>query len=150
MHYNKQIQELNNKIKAVWKIVKKETGKHSAEDVTPLKKTNDNAIENPKLFINHFNTYVLTIVKRMNNDTKTITEEAIKYHAQAIPKTFPNIELMPTRVNEIKSTINFHKSKCTCGYDEISTYLIKSCADYISVPLTYLCNQSMAVGVFPE
>jgi hypothetical protein len=23
-------------------------------------------------------------------------------------------------------------------------------ADYISIPLTYLCNHSMAVGIFPE
>jgi hypothetical protein len=35
MHYNKQMLQPNNKVKAVWKIVKKETGKYSTE-VTPL------------------------------------------------------------------------------------------------------------------
>jgi hypothetical protein len=28
--------------------------------------------------------------------------------------------------------------------------LLKSCADYVSVPLSYLFNQPMVVGVFPE
>jgi hypothetical protein len=34
MHYNKQILESDNKVKAIWKIVKKEIGKYSKE-VTP-------------------------------------------------------------------------------------------------------------------
>jgi hypothetical protein len=43
----------------------------------------------------------------MNNDTTTlITEDTTKYLTEAIPKTFPNINLMPTTINEIKSTIN--------------------------------------------
>jgi hypothetical protein len=106
MHYNKQILESNNKVKAVWKIVKKETGKYSTE-VTPSIKINDNAIQNPKLLANSFNTYFLTIIETMNNDTTTLTtEDTTKYLTEAIPKTFPNTNLMPTTVNEIKSTIN--------------------------------------------
>jgi hypothetical protein len=57
---------------------------------------------------------------------------------------------MPTTVNEIKSTINSLKWKNSCGYDQIATTLLKSCADYIIVPLSYLWTQSMAVGIFPE
>jgi superoxide dismutase len=106
MHYNKQVLESNKKVKAVWKIVKKETGKYSTEEVTPSIKINDNAIQNPKLFANSFNTDFLTIIERMNNDTTTLTtEDATKYLTEAIPKTFPNIYLMPTTVNEIKSII---------------------------------------------
>jgi hypothetical protein len=50
----------------------------------------------------------------------------------------------------VKLKVNSLRSKNSCGYDEISTTLLKNCADYISVPLNYLCNQSMAIGVFPE
>jgi hypothetical protein len=59
---------------------------------------------------------------------------------------------MPHKVspNLISSIINSLKSKNSCGYDEISTTLLKSCADYVIVLSSYLCNQSMAVGVFPE
>jgi hypothetical protein len=57
---------------------------------------------------------------------------------------------MATTENEIKSIINSLKSKNSCGCDDISTMLLKNCADFISVPLSCLCNQSMAVGAFPE
>jgi hypothetical protein len=35
MHYIKKILESGNKVKAVWKTVKKETGKESTEKMTP-------------------------------------------------------------------------------------------------------------------
>jgi hypothetical protein len=50
----------------------------------------------PKLIANF---YFLTITERMNNDTTTITEDAIKYLTKAIPITFPNINLMPITAN---------------------------------------------------
>jgi hypothetical protein len=107
MHYNKQVLESNNKVKAVWKIVKNETGKYSTEEVIPSIEINYNAIQNPKLLAYTFNTYFLIIIERMNNDTTTLTtEDATEYLTEAIPKTFPNINLMPATVNEIKSIIN--------------------------------------------
>jgi hypothetical protein len=43
------------------------------------------------------------IIESMNNDITTLTtEDATKYLTEAIPKTFPNINLMRTTVNEIK------------------------------------------------
>jgi hypothetical protein len=51
---------------------------------------------------------------------------------------------------KVKNLRNSLKSKALCGYDQISTNPLRSWADYISVPLGYLCSQLMAVGVFPE
>jgi hypothetical protein len=68
MHYNKQLLDSNNKVKVVWKTVK-----YSTEEVTLSIKINDNAIQNPELLANSFNTYFLTIIERMNNDTITLT-----------------------------------------------------------------------------
>jgi hypothetical protein len=68
-------------------------------------KINDNVIKNhPKLIADSVNSYFLTIIDRMNNDiTALTTEDAMKCLTEAIPKTFPNINLMPTTTNEIKS-----------------------------------------------
>jgi hypothetical protein len=69
----------------------------------------------------------------MSNDSITLmTEDATKYLTEAIPKTFPNINLMPTTANKIKGIIHSLKLKKMCGYDEISTTLLKSCTDYIT------------------
>jgi hypothetical protein len=75
----------------------------------------------------------------MNNYTTTLVAQVARNCLiEAIPKTFPNINLMPTIAKEIKSIINSLKSKL-CGYDEISMTLL------ISFPLSYLYNQSMAI-----
>lgn len=71
MHYSKQMLESDNKLKAIWKIVKQEIGKYSSEEVTPPIMMKDNVIKNPKLNANPFNTYFLTVMERMNNDTTT-------------------------------------------------------------------------------
>jgi hypothetical protein len=47
----------------------------------------------------------------MNSDVITVTtEEATKYLAEAIPKTFTNVNLMPTTANEVTSKINSLKN----------------------------------------
>jgi hypothetical protein len=57
-----------------------------------------------------------------NSDTTTPkTEDAMKFLAKAIPNSFPNINLIPTTPNEIKSIITSLKSKNSCGYDGISS-----------------------------
>jgi hypothetical protein len=74
--------------------------KYSTEEATPSIKINDNAIQNPELLVNSFNTYFVTIIEKINIDTTTLrTEDATKYLMEAIPKTFPDISLMPTTVN---------------------------------------------------
>jgi hypothetical protein len=78
----------------------------------------------------------------MNSDTTALmTEDTTKYLNEGIPKTFPNINIIPTTANEFKRIINSLKSTNSFGYDEISTELFKSCTNYISFPLSYLYNQ---------
>ena len=36
------------------------------------------------------------------------------------------------------------------GYDEISVKIIKQSASFISSPLTYICNKSLELGIFPS
>jgi hypothetical protein len=44
MHLNKLIAESNNKLKTAWKIVKRETGRQSANTECPPIKINDNIV----------------------------------------------------------------------------------------------------------
>jgi hypothetical protein len=36
------------------------------------------------------------------------------------------------------------------GYDEIPVKILKSCKHFISSPLTYIINISLATGIFPD
>ena len=52
--------------------------------------------------------------------------------------------------NEIISIIKSLKTKNSFGYDEISPKILKISANYISSPLTYICNKAISTGVFPD
>jgi hypothetical protein len=67
--------------------VKDETGKHSTMEENPSIKVINSVINSPKLIANLFNTHFLTIVEKLNNGTKSLTEEgAIQYMTKAIPR----------------------------------------------------------------
>ena len=51
---------------------------------------------------------------------------------------------------EICSIIKSIKSKNTYGYDEISTKILKISSNYITSPLTHICNKIILSGSFPD
>jgi hypothetical protein len=42
------------------------------------------------------------------------------------------------------------KFKVSCGYDEISSRILKISAPYVLSPLTYIFNKVPSTGIFPE
>jgi hypothetical protein len=58
------------------------------------------------------------------------------------------MRLRNTPTKEIEEIIKSLKSKNTCGYDRISTKILK--AKFISSPLTHICNKSLPSGGFPS
>jgi hypothetical protein len=86
--------------------VKDKTGQHSTAEENPSAKVNNTVINIPKLMQPHNNTYFLTTVDKLDSGTKFPTEEeAIQYMTRTIPRTFPDINLLPTTANEIKNLI---------------------------------------------
>ena len=59
--------------------------------------------------------------------------------------TFKNIDEII-----VKKTINNLPTKNSCGYDDISSKLLKVIAPVIIKPLTLLINQVLNTGIFPE
>ena len=51
--------------------------------------------------------------------------------------------------HEIRKIIKAFKSNNSCGYDEITSRIIKVSAPFIS-PLTYICNATLSSGIFPD
>ena len=47
-------------------------------------------------------------------------------------------------------TLNNLKPKPSCGYDGISTRLLKTCRLEICKPLTLIINQMLTTGIFPD
>jgi hypothetical protein len=69
---------------------------------------------------------------------------------EAFKSSFPTIKFTKTTNKEIERIIGSLKSSYTQRYDEISNNTLKACKNFISVPLSYLCNGMLFEGVFPE
>ena len=52
--------------------------------------------------------------------------------------------------SDICKTIQNLKTKTSCGYDGMSTKLLKQISSFISPVLTIITNQSLSTGIFPE
>ena len=70
------------------------------------------------------------------------------YIIQVFKHPFTNIIFHNTSTGEIEKIINALPGKNACGYDEISTRILKASAPFISSPLCHI-NTSLNSGVFP-
>lgn len=72
------------------------------------------------------------------------------YLLQSFKTPFPNINLKFSSSKEVENIIKSLKPKNSSGYDGISTKLLKISSSFISSPLTYICNKSISLGIFPH
>jgi hypothetical protein len=86
----------------------------------------------------------------MNQHSKTSISNPANYLAHAFKHPFPNIQLSFSTTKEIENIIKYLKPTNTCGYDEISTKLLKISSAYITSPLNNICNTSLLSGTFPQ
>ena len=61
-----------------------------------------------------------------------------------------NFFMQPTDINEITNVITYLKTKCTVGFDSLSTKLIQQTIEEIIIPLTHIINQFFVTGVVQE
>jgi hypothetical protein len=60
------------------------------------------------------------------------------------------MEIKSLSTKELENIIKPLKLKNSSGYDGISTKILKLSSLIISSPLTYICNKSIAQGIFPD
>jgi len=73
----------------------------------------------------------------------------VNYLANSFRRPFAKISWQYASTYEIEEIIKSLKTKNTCGYDEISNWIIKLTAPFIISPLTYICNAVLSTAVFP-
>ena len=52
--------------------------------------------------------------------------------------------------NKTEQIIKSLKTKNSCGYNKISTKILKISCPFISSPINYICNKMLFWGVFPD
>ena len=154
VHYDNKISKSYNKIKTTWSIIKKETGSKTQTDEPQSPKVNNIMIQNKKCIANVLNEYFTsvaqTIIDDLNNNKTPTNISPLYYLGNKYTSTFKSIKWQYVSTAEIRKIIKSLKTKSSHGYDEISTRILKASMPYITSPLTYICNQSLAQGTFPD
>ena len=90
-------------------------------------------------------------VKVIFNDDNDNMDSHTHFMEQAFKKPYPCMECKcTTTTTKIEQIIKSLKAKKSCGYDEISTKILKICGPFISSPINYICNKMLLWGVFPD
>ena len=155
LHYNNQILHSDNTVKATWKIIKRETGGNNTkyDNINTLNSDKEhNKSPNAENFNKYFSTVAENIsckIKGSNKLTLSHAKGSLSCLSPVFNRPFNNIVFCNTSTGEIEKIIQSLPGKNSCGYDEISTRILKASAPFISSPLCCIINTSLNSGVFP-
>jgi hypothetical protein len=131
-----------NKSKATWSVINEyqNTPKESIKKIL----FNDRILTHPYDIANTLNNYFIDQINTTSKITCNNTYD-IKYQSNS-----HSIFMTPTNPHEVYKIILSLKNTNSVGYDGISTTVIKSSAEYLATPLSYIINISLSQGVFPD
>lgn len=141
----------NNKPSNVWKLFR-EVGaskKNASASVFSLN-VNGQKIENHEEIANEFNNFFVTVASKIKEPIQHSNFKKLRtYCDKKVPKDiyFDIPEITKCQVEKYLKTIDVSKAT---GLDEIGPRLLRISAPYISESITYLCNQSIKMGIFPD
>jgi hypothetical protein len=81
--------------------------------------------------------------------SNTSTNSPLEYLINVFKTPFLNIKYNNISRQEIDTIIKSLKPSNSHGYVEISVKILKVSSQFISSPLTKLCNKSLLTGIFP-
>lgn len=138
----KFIRNSKSKCIATWKTISSTlTNPISHSDINMIK-FNNLTTSDPQIISNNFNSYFINLTSTNNED--------ILLNPIDIPINNFTIYLKPVSEKETYNIIMGLRNSKASGYDDVVTHIIKSCASYISKPMTYIINLSFLEGSFPE
>jgi hypothetical protein len=115
----------------------------------PFKLSNNGTAVSLENAADAFNKYFVNTTDNLNIQNPK-QNAAISLLRVSYPNSVTKMKTIPVTEAEIVGIINSQKSKNSSGYDEITSKILKLYASLISRPLSYICNKSIAMGIFPD
>ena len=104
---------------------------------------------NPEDITNKFCDYFSTVGKKFAERIAS-PNKGIDEYLRAIRSNENSLFLQPTTPYELQKLMNCLPNKRSSGHDGINNIILKEIGEYICIPMTYLFNESMTTGVFPD
>ena len=150
-HYKVLFNKVKNNTKKTWQLIGSLIGKnHNDKSVASNFISNGKTINSPKEIADHFADFFTNVGPQYANAIPSSQFDPNHYVSYNTHPNNKSMYLTPTDESEIMDIVKLMASKKSCGYDGISSSLIKMIAPSISRPLCILINKSMSEGTVPS
>jgi hypothetical protein len=153
-YYDEQIFKSQNKAKATWNIIKTVTNNRNKSTNLNFLNTKNGLTSDPVLIAESFNTYFSSIACQIIMEAaphnNSMYENPLSFLHGKLNQPKSRLKFKFTNTHEINNIIMTLSTKDSCGYDEISSRILKVNAPFIVSPLTFIFNKILSTGVFPE
>jgi len=149
LYYNQLFDKFKNDIRNTWITIKEIINKTSSKSSFPDSFIfNDVAVSDPQQIADNFNDYFSNIGPNLASKIIPPRNKTFNSFLQNPPLSRFKFEKI-TEENILKLMLNF-KPKTSRGIDGISMKLLKCVSDIIVKPITFLVNQAITSGTFPN
>ena len=149
LYYANIFNKYKNDIKNTWLSIKQLINKHNNPNkIADFFLIQQEQIYDKNVIVNEFNNFFSNIGNTLANNVVTpINKHFSDYLRNPNPVTLNFAEISEQDVGKI---IDKLKSKSSVGHDGISSILLKQMKTHLQKPITYIINQSLRNGTFPN
>ena len=147
-YYHNLLINTSNDIKKTWETLNEVIGRNAKNCNSPTNlNINGKLITGDTEVANAFNEYFINAGKNIIENIPKLSQNFYSYLPNSSARS---MFIDPVTTYEVASIIQHLKPKKSSGLDEISCYLIRLSYKSILEPLTYVFNQSLGNGIFPD
>ena len=146
-HYAHLFEKNKLNLNKTWQTINDILGRNRKVKLPQFILKNGKQISDEKEMADSFNSYFTNVGASVANDVQSTSHHFSEY---LNPRTSESLFFNPTSECEIIQIVKDLKSSSSCGYDGISTNVVKKIIHYISYPLKHIFNLSLSTGVVPD
>ena len=144
--YQEQFTRYKSDMRKSWNVIKSIINRNKVPVYQTKFKYNGNEISDGNDISNKFNDFFINIGPTLASAIPNTNRSPLNYLRGSVSET---IFISPVTENEISKLLLSLKNTAT-GYDDINSMSLKLCSQYVTQPLTHICNLSLTYGVFPD
>ena len=135
-----------NDIKKTWKILNETLSRNTKKQIRQEFSINNQLVSDPEVIANSFNEYFVSIGRKLAEKI----QPAQHFSSYLNVRSESVFNFVPVTEQNISDIIKNLKNKSSYGHDCLSNILIKRVQNVLIEPLTFLINQSLSTGIFPN
>ena len=149
MHYESCFNKFKHNIRKTWDTINNILSRSNKSKIFPSSYIHNDKVMTDKTDIaNAFNAYFTNTVKTSMTALNTPSNKTFKHYMNDEHTHLFCFETIDDEI--ISKTIDSIQPKTSCGFDGISSQLLKSLKPALTQPLRLITNQILTTGIFPD